>query len=347
MTMSLDGAIADPERFAVVFDAHYQEIRRYVGRRLDLDIAEDLAAETFLIAFRRRDSFDATRGGIRPWLYGIATNLIGRHRRAELRRYRALSRSGRPPADQARAMAVRARTLGGVRRRHRMPALSRVVLAAAAVSLVLVGGFVAVPMLGGSDGETAAVQEPAAVLGAAADRLAAQPPGAGAWWRREMLHVWRGRTKANPTFTVEGRVKEVLWVDREGKQRTEQGDVVAKPFTPTDERAWKDAGSPKLCKPSDDCQLGSIFFTPLGLTLKSVAGLPTDPEALKAEMLRHFPANGVDSQEAWLGAQASGCSSTPRAPRPRGRRSTGSSPICRAHGWPTASPTSTAAPGSR
>ncbi|MEV4165344.1 CU044_5270 family protein [Nonomuraea dietziae] len=205
-----------------------------------------------------------------------------------------------PPADQARAMAVRARTLGGARRRHRLPALSRVALAAAAVSLVLVGGFAAVSMLGGSGGETAAVQEPAAVLGAAADRLAAQPPGTGAWWRREMLHVSRVRTKDNPTFTVEWRVKEVLWVDREGKQRTEQGDVVAKPFTPADERAWKDAGSPKLCKPSDDCQLGRVFFTSLGQTFKPVAGLPTDPEALKAEMLRHLPGSGVDSQEAWL-----------------------------------------------
>jgi RNA polymerase sigma factor (sigma-70 family) len=98
MTMSLDGAIADPERFATVFDAYYEEIRRYVGRRLDIGIAEDLAAETFLIAFGQRASFDAAKGGIRAWLYGIATRLIGRHRRAELRRYRALARSA-PPAD--------------------------------------------------------------------------------------------------------------------------------------------------------------------------------------------------------------------------------------------------------
>ncbi|GAA3257879.1 RNA polymerase sigma factor [Nonomuraea helvata] len=99
MTMSLDGAIADPERFATVFDAHYEEIRRYIGRRLDIDIAEDLAAETFLIAFRRRGSFDAAKGGIRAWLYGIATHLIGRHRRVELRRYRALAKSAPSAAD--------------------------------------------------------------------------------------------------------------------------------------------------------------------------------------------------------------------------------------------------------
>jgi RNA polymerase sigma-70 factor (ECF subfamily) len=34
----------------------------------------------------------------RPWLYGIASNLIARHRRAELRQYRALARADRPLA---------------------------------------------------------------------------------------------------------------------------------------------------------------------------------------------------------------------------------------------------------
>ncbi|SEG79808.1 RNA polymerase sigma-70 factor, ECF subfamily [Nonomuraea solani] len=114
MIMSLDGAVADPERFATVFDAHYEEIRRYVGRRLDLDIAEDLAAETFLIAFRRRGSFDATKGGVRPWLYGIATNLIGKHRRAEVRRYRALARSGPPAPDDPHDQRVVDRVAAGV-----------------------------------------------------------------------------------------------------------------------------------------------------------------------------------------------------------------------------------------
>ncbi|MBB5076509.1 RNA polymerase sigma factor [Nonomuraea endophytica] len=114
MTMSLDGAVADPERFATVFDAHYEEIRRYIGRRLDLDIAEDLAAETFLSAFSHRDSFDAAKGGIRPWLYGIATNLIGKHRRAELRRYRALARSGPSTGDDGHEQRVVDRIAAGV-----------------------------------------------------------------------------------------------------------------------------------------------------------------------------------------------------------------------------------------
>jgi RNA polymerase sigma-70 factor (ECF subfamily) len=114
MTMSLDEAVADPERFATVFDAHYEEIRRYAGRRLDPGTAEDIAAETFLIAFRRRGSFDAAKGGVRAWLYGIATHLIGRHRRAELRRYRALARSGPPHDDDGHDQRVVERISAGV-----------------------------------------------------------------------------------------------------------------------------------------------------------------------------------------------------------------------------------------
>lgn len=34
------------------------------------------------------------RADARPWLYGIATNLISHHRRAEVRLYRALARTG-------------------------------------------------------------------------------------------------------------------------------------------------------------------------------------------------------------------------------------------------------------
>ncbi|WP_343954977.1 hypothetical protein [Nonomuraea longicatena] len=59
--------ILAPDTFEAVFDAHYEEIRRYIARRIALDMAEDLAAETFLIAFKRRAVFDASQGGVRPW----------------------------------------------------------------------------------------------------------------------------------------------------------------------------------------------------------------------------------------------------------------------------------------
>jgi len=90
-----------PERFADLFDAYHGEIYRYVASRLSAGLADDLAAETFLVAFRGRARFGGTGGNVRAWLYGIATNLIRRHHRDEERKYRALGRAD--AADRAQA----------------------------------------------------------------------------------------------------------------------------------------------------------------------------------------------------------------------------------------------------
>jgi RNA polymerase sigma-70 factor (ECF subfamily) len=87
-------SLRDPDQFAAIYDRYFGEIHRYVAARLDRSVADDLAAETFLVAFRKRDRFDAALGSVRPWLYGIATILVGQHRRQETRRYRALARAG-------------------------------------------------------------------------------------------------------------------------------------------------------------------------------------------------------------------------------------------------------------
>ncbi|MEU8122205.1 RNA polymerase sigma factor [Spirillospora sp. NPDC049024] len=87
----------EPELFAAIFDRHADRLRGYAARRLGPDAADDVVADTFLIAFRRRDRYDLSRRDAAPWLYGIATNLIGERRRAEVRMYRAYARSGADP----------------------------------------------------------------------------------------------------------------------------------------------------------------------------------------------------------------------------------------------------------
>ncbi|GAA0934467.1 RNA polymerase sigma factor [Nonomuraea longicatena] len=82
-----------PDRFGAVFDRYFAHIHRYIHLRLGESAADDLTAETFLRAFRGRDRFDLTCPSARPWLYGIASNLVAEHRRGEARRYRALARS--------------------------------------------------------------------------------------------------------------------------------------------------------------------------------------------------------------------------------------------------------------
>jgi RNA polymerase sigma-70 factor (ECF subfamily) len=84
----------EPEAFVVVFDRHFDAIHRYLHRRLGRDLADELAAEVFTQAFRRRSTYDSRAESALPWLYGIAANLVRRHRRAEVRRLRAYARTG-------------------------------------------------------------------------------------------------------------------------------------------------------------------------------------------------------------------------------------------------------------
>jgi YVTN family beta-propeller protein len=78
----------EPELFAIVFDRHAPFIHRYVHRRVGREAADDLVAETFLTAFGKRNRYDVSYPDARPWLYGIATNFVNRHRREEIRQYR-------------------------------------------------------------------------------------------------------------------------------------------------------------------------------------------------------------------------------------------------------------------
>ncbi|MFG3436610.1 RNA polymerase sigma factor [Nonomuraea sp. NPDC047897] len=109
------GRLEDGEAFAAVFDACFGEIHGYVAQRLGPDHAEDVVAETFLVAFRKRAQYDPARANVRTWLYGIATKLVGRHRRLEARTLRALGRYGvdadAPGPEEGVAVRVSAQSL--------------------------------------------------------------------------------------------------------------------------------------------------------------------------------------------------------------------------------------------
>jgi RNA polymerase sigma factor (sigma-70 family) len=78
----------EPGLFEVIFDRHYDVVRVYAQRRIGMADGEEIAASTFEQAFMQRDRFDTdTFRSARPWLIGIANNLIRRHvRREEVRR---------------------------------------------------------------------------------------------------------------------------------------------------------------------------------------------------------------------------------------------------------------------
>jgi RNA polymerase sigma factor (sigma-70 family) len=86
-------SLSEPTAFEPIFDRHFGAVHRYLHRRAGRELADELTAETFALAFSRRGSCRAS-GSVLPWLYGIATNLLHRYRRAERRQLHAYSRSG-------------------------------------------------------------------------------------------------------------------------------------------------------------------------------------------------------------------------------------------------------------
>jgi RNA polymerase sigma factor (sigma-70 family) len=94
LTLFIDAAPRSPdaadlagsaERFHAVVDRHFGAVAAFLTRRVGPDVAQDLAQETFVTAFKRRDRFDARYDSARPWLLGIATKAVASHRREERR----------------------------------------------------------------------------------------------------------------------------------------------------------------------------------------------------------------------------------------------------------------------
>jgi RNA polymerase sigma-70 factor (ECF subfamily) len=90
-------SLEEPARFGEVFRRHAPALHRYVARRLGGADADDVVAETFHTAFRKRHRYAPERPDARPWLWRIAANLVRRHHRTETRHYRALARTGVDP----------------------------------------------------------------------------------------------------------------------------------------------------------------------------------------------------------------------------------------------------------
>src|SRR5256885_14547872 len=90
-------SLDEAERFGLVFDRHFADIHRYLHRRVGRELADDLAAETFVAAFGRRHDYDPHREDARPWLYGIASNLLRNQWRGVQRRLLAHARAATDP----------------------------------------------------------------------------------------------------------------------------------------------------------------------------------------------------------------------------------------------------------
>jgi RNA polymerase sigma factor (sigma-70 family) len=103
--------MADSARFRALFDTAYPAVRRYVlYRGVVGDRADDVVAETFLIAWRRLDV--VPDDDPLPWLLGVARNvrlnqLRGDRRYAALQRRLPLPSSAPSPGESDELDAVR------------------------------------------------------------------------------------------------------------------------------------------------------------------------------------------------------------------------------------------------
>ena len=82
-----------PTVFGELYDRHASAIYRYAARRAGDFAADDVTSETFLVAWEQLDSYDSGRDDARPWLFGIATNLLRRHHRAEAKVLKTAAKS--------------------------------------------------------------------------------------------------------------------------------------------------------------------------------------------------------------------------------------------------------------
>lgn len=81
--MTEPGTNERAEAFAALWDAHAARVLGYARRRVGPDAAEEVVAETFLVAWRRLDRVPPEP---LPWLLVVARNTIANQRRATGRR---------------------------------------------------------------------------------------------------------------------------------------------------------------------------------------------------------------------------------------------------------------------
>ena len=113
------GSLQDPQQFALLFDRHARSVHRYVASRARRGDVDDVVSETFVTAFRTRDRYDRAFHDARPWLLGIATNVLRHHHRSEgrrLTRLRTVVRSPEADVDPAEAVAAAVDNSSEIRR---------------------------------------------------------------------------------------------------------------------------------------------------------------------------------------------------------------------------------------
>lgn len=96
----------DNERraFERLWDENHPRVLAYARRRAPTSEADDIAADTFLVAWRRRAQMPQGDEAV-PWLYGVARKVAADRRRSGARQERLVDALGAEPGLRADAAA--------------------------------------------------------------------------------------------------------------------------------------------------------------------------------------------------------------------------------------------------
>lgn len=105
-------SVRNPRAFHTIFERHYDAVLSFARRRTDWATGEEVAAQTFLVALERVDTFNLAYSSARPWLLGVANNLVRRAYRDQITKDAAAARmpiesEPAPIDDPSRLDAVR------------------------------------------------------------------------------------------------------------------------------------------------------------------------------------------------------------------------------------------------
>lgn len=98
----------EAQSFEQAFESEFARLHRYVNRSVGRDAADEITAQTFATAYASWERYDQQRQ-VRPWLYGIASNLTRHYWRGEERRLRAYAKAAddEPSVDETQNIVTR------------------------------------------------------------------------------------------------------------------------------------------------------------------------------------------------------------------------------------------------
>lgn len=98
-TMTSAGSCDAQDRVADMYEQYAAQVAAYAMRRAGASDAADAVAETFLVAWRRRDSVPPEPNTL-PWLYGVTRRVLANQRRTRHRRGRLRNKLATEFAEQ-------------------------------------------------------------------------------------------------------------------------------------------------------------------------------------------------------------------------------------------------------